>query len=976
MSHSAFTLTRQAHIASLKVSLEEYRHVVTGARHLHLVAEDNNNAFVVAFLTVPEDSTGVAHILEHTTLCGSQRYPVRDPFFMMTRRSLNTFMNAFTSSDWTAYPFASQNTQDFNNLLQVYLDAVFFPNLHPLDFAQEGHRIEFATLDDPASDLIYKGIVYNEMKGAMSSPINLLWEYTQKHLFPTITYHYNSGGEPNEILHLTHEQLKKFHATHYHPSNAIFMTYGNRPASEHQQAFETYALSKFQPLAINLAIPKEQRYTKPLQVTEFYDLSDEEGTKDKTHIIIGWLLGESRHIREVMNAHLLAGVLLNNSASPLRQALETSSLGKAPSALCGFSEQSSETTFVCGIEGSNPEQADAVEQLIFQVLQTVKEQGIPQEQIDAVLHQIELSQREISGDGFPYGLNLLLNALSPMLHGGDPLAVLDIDAPLATLRQDCQQADFIPQLIQTLLLDNPHRIRLIMQPDAQLAKQQLDQEMAQLATLKSNLTTAETEQIIQQAQALQQRQQTKDNPEILPKVGLNDIADDLLIPEGISQKIADIPCTWFARGTNGLVYQTIAINLPEFSPELIDLLALFCDCLTEVGCGDKDYLTTAEWQDSISGGVSARLSVRGDVADYQQVRGIFTLSSKCLVRNQAEVAVLLRETLERARFDELSRLRELIAQFRSEYESNLTGRAHHLALQTATRTVNLSAELSHRWYGIAAFHTLKALDDRLNDETALHTFSQQLQQIQAQLCTASRQFLIIGEEQQQANIIEAVAQCWQEKNISTIQSDNLFLTLPMSTTATPIRQLWITNTQVNFCAKVYTTVAANHPDAPILTVLGQFLVNGYLHQAIREKGGAYGSGAQYDSDTGTFRFYSYRDPRLSETLADFDQALRWLTDTQHEARALEEAILGIISRIDRPGSPAGEAKISFFGHLHGRTPQQRRHYRQQILQVTLADLQRVGQTYFQPEKAHIAVVSNHKTANQLSATLGLESHTI
>ncbi len=236
MSHPAFSLLRQVRINNLNLEVQEYHHLVTGARHLHLAAEDDNNAFLVAFLTVPQDSTGVAHILEHTSLCGSQRYPVRDPFFLMTRRSLNTFMNAFTASDWTAYPFASQNVKDFHNLLQVYLDAVFFPKLEEIDFAQEGCRIEFVTPDDPQSPLIYKGIVFNEMKGAMSAPINMLWHHLHHHLFPTTTYHYNSGGNPLEIPKLTHAQLKAFHATHYHPSNAIFMTYGNRPA-ESQQAW-------------------------------------------------------------------------------------------------------------------------------------------------------------------------------------------------------------------------------------------------------------------------------------------------------------------------------------------------------------------------------------------------------------------------------------------------------------------------------------------------------------------------------------------------------------------------------------------------------------------------------------------------------------------------------------------------------------------------------------------------------------------
>ena len=231
---SSFTWVRSESIASLNIEIQEYRHNKTGAQHFHIAADDNNNVFLVALRTVPQDSTGVAHILEHTTLCGSERYPVRDPFFMMTRRSLNTFMNAFTSSDWTAYPFASQNSKDFGNLLQVYMDAVFFPTLDELDFAQEGHRVEFAEEGNPDSELVYKGVVYNEMKGAMSSPSRSLWQELTSQLFPSVTYHYNSGGEPENIPELSYEELKAFHHNHYHPSNAIFMTFGDIEAAEHQ----------------------------------------------------------------------------------------------------------------------------------------------------------------------------------------------------------------------------------------------------------------------------------------------------------------------------------------------------------------------------------------------------------------------------------------------------------------------------------------------------------------------------------------------------------------------------------------------------------------------------------------------------------------------------------------------------------------------------------------------------------------------
>ncbi len=289
-AHPAFTWIRSERIESLNVTIEEYRHVKTGALHYHIDADNNENVFLVAFRTVPMDSTGVAHILEHTALCGSKKYPVRDPFFMMIRRSLNTFMNAFTSSDWTAYPFASQNRKDFDNLLDVYLDAAFFSRLDELDFLQEGHRVEFKQANDPQSELEFKGVVFNEMKGAMSSPVSVLWQTLSERLYPTTTYHYNSGGEPANIPDLSYQQLRDFYQTHYHPSNAVFMTFGDIPAYDHQKQFEVKALCHFEQLDVDIRVDDEVRFDQPIAVEDVYafDAPDGVSRDQKTHHVKGW----------------------------------------------------------------------------------------------------------------------------------------------------------------------------------------------------------------------------------------------------------------------------------------------------------------------------------------------------------------------------------------------------------------------------------------------------------------------------------------------------------------------------------------------------------------------------------------------------------------------------------------------------------------------------------------------------------------
>ena len=967
MSHpetnAAFEFLRAERIPSLNLELQEFRHKETGASHLHLSSEDDQNTFLVAFRTVPQDSTGVAHILEHTSLCGSERYPVRDPFFMMTRRSLNTFMNAFTSADWTAYPFASRNRKDFNNLLDVYLDATFFPKLNEMDFLQEGHRVEFTEADNAASDLVYKGVVFNEMKGAMSSPVSALYQALSRELFPTVTYHHNSGGDPEAIPDLSYEELKAFHAKHYHPSNAVFMTFGDIPAAEHQAVFEEGALKQFKHLDVDIAVPDEQRFSAPVQVEDRYALDGEEDTADKTHIVLGWLLGKSIDAEEVMRAHLLSGVLLDNGASPLRLALETTGLGSAPSPLCGLSDSTREMMFAAGLEGSNPEHAEAVEQLVLDVLKDVADNGVDKAMVEAVLHQYELSQREVSGDGFPYGLQLIVNALGTVLHGADALAALDIDPILAKLRQQIEDPEFIKGLAREVL-ENPHRVRLVMSPDTKLSEERAAKEAQRLAAIKAGMDEAQTEQVIAQAAALQQRQEQADDPEQLPKVGLEDIPAELAIAEGENDTIGTMPASWYACGTNGIVYQQVVVDLPELDAELAQLLPLFTDILTEVGSGGRDYLASQTIQSAVTGGVGASVSLRGAVDDVQQCRGSFTLSGKALVRNQAALADLMQETFESARFDELPRIRELVAQERMYREQRVTSAGHSLAMVAASAGLSPSAAQQHSWSGLSGIKQLKALDDSLDDSEALSAFAAKLERLRDTLLQAPRQMLLIGEAEQREGITSHLQQRWQGHSVDA--SSGLYLPAAASG---QLQQGWATSTQVNFCAKAYPGVCIEHNDAPALMVLGGFLRNNYLHRTIREQGGAYGGGASYDTDSGAFRFYSYRDPRLDETLADFDNSVSWLLENDHEWRLVEEAILGVISSIDKPGSPAGEAKKSFYATLHGRTPEQRRRFRARILEVKESDLKRVAETYLKTELASTAVISDSGT---LEGKQGLE----
>lgn len=948
--HPAFEWLRSQPVSALNVVVHEFRHRKTGAQHIHLQADNNENVFLVALRTVPHDSTGVAHILEHTALCGSEKYPVRDPFFLMTRRSLNTFMNAFTSSDWTAYPFASQNRKDFDNLLSVYLDAVFFARLDPLDFAQEGHRLEFEDMDDPQSPLTFKGVVFNEMKGAMSSVTSTLWQTLSRYVFPNTTYHHNSGGEPDCIPDLTYEQLVSFYRSHYHPSNAIFMTYGDIPAAEHQEKFETQALSRFELSDHVIHVPDEKRYLAPLRVEESYAL-DEQDTKEKTHIVTAWLLGRSADLKTHLQAQLLTAVLLDNAASPLQQALETSTLGTSPSPLCGIEDSQKELLFVAGLEGSEAEHTGAVEYLILDVLQNVAEKGVPQDRIDACLHQLELQQREIGGDGYPYGLQLILQSLNSATHRGDPVSLLDLEPALAELHRDSRDSNFIKRLAREMLLDNPHRVTLTLKPDQGLSARREAAEAARLADIRRQLSEVDCKNIVEQSLALQARQEAALDENILPRVTLSDVPADLLMPQATIVLDGAPRLTGFAAGTNGLVYQQLIVELPALSQQELALLPVYAACLTEVGIGASDYLQVQNRQAAQCGGIHAYPGLRGSIDDVQCVQGLLVLSIKSLARNQQLSAQLLQDTWQQARFDEHQRLRELIAQMRTRRERSITSSGHSLVMAAASAGFSPLARYQHEITGLGGVAGMKQLDRSLDDQSALEGFASRLLQLHRKMLQQPVQLLLVAEQERLASCVDSLQALWQPPG-STGSA--------LAMTAQPLRvqQLWQTSTQVNFCARAWPTVAMNHADAPALTVLGGYLRNGFLHRAIREQGGAYGGGASQDSMLGAFRLYSYRDPRLSETLLDFDAAIDWLARTRPEAQAVEEAVLGVVASLDKPGSPAGEAKAAFHNRLFGRSDEVRRRFRASILSVNGDDLQRVGAKYLKPELASTAVMSD------------------
>ncbi|MEM7540910.1 MAG: insulinase family protein [Pseudomonadota bacterium] len=929
------TLEHRA-IAALGVDAVLYEHRATGARHLHMASADPNNAFMVAFPTLPNDSTGVAHILEHTALCGSERYPVRDPFFMMLRRSLNTFMNAFTGTDTTAYPFATTNRRDFENLLSVYLDAVFFPNLDPLDFAQEGWRLEID--DDDA--LSFHGVVYNEMKGAMSSPIAQLWQGLYAALFPDTIYRHNSGGDPREITDLTHQQLCDFHRYHYHPAHALFMTYGSFDAAEHQALFEQRALSRFERRA-DCPLPSSQ---PPFKESQEYLLSyaSEQSTDRATHIVWGWLVGMSEDLDARLDAYVLEGALLDNSASPLRHLLESTGLAGAPSELCGIDDSARDLVFCCGVEGASQAAREDLEAEIFSLLGKVVEQGIESSAINAVLDRLELAQRDVSGS-YPYGLQLMQRVLSPALYGASPFAFLDLDEPLQQLRRRCEDPNYLKSLVKRLLIDNPHRVRVVMTPDPGLAASEREQEHSRLAAIEEHLDAEQRAQIRAICKQLSARQNSADDASILPAVGRADVPAEVAIPEAQVARCGAVPANLYRCSSNGVLRAQQVFQLPDLTDDELALMPLFCEFLFEFGAGPEDYLATQRRRGEF-GYFGAHASVRADLNDANKLVGWFALWGKGLARHTDGLVDTLFSALDTVRFDEAARLADLLEQARAEAELSITDRGHYLACATAIRGLTPAAYLEDLWEGPESIVRLQALASSGDAQRVFAVF----EKIKTALANARREILLIGDDAVLDRAFSRIPALNQHHG-ATLEGLSLDGRSGGSTA-------WETQADVNFNALAYLAVPEAHSDVPALTVLGQYLQDGMLHTRIREQGGAYGSGAGYHADASVFRFFSYRDPRGKETFSDFLNAVDWLRGSLNEEQ-LEQAVLGVIRKLDQPGSPAADAERAFFDQFIGRDGAFIKNFRQAVLNCKLDDVLDVGEKYLDNDRYKMGAIT-------------------
>ncbi|MES2345419.1 MAG: insulinase family protein [Chlamydiota bacterium] len=928
-----FLLTKTLPIQELNCTLKELVHIPTGAHVMHLENDDPENLFCLSFKTLPGSSNGAAHILEHTVLCGSRKYPVKDPFFSMTRRSLNTFMNALTGSDFTCYPAASQVEKDFYNLLEVYLDAVFHPKLKEFSFLQEGWRLEFAEAKNPSTPLEYKGIVYNEMKGSLSSADVRLWHAMMKELVPDLPYAFNSGGDPKVIPTLTYQELIAFHETYYHPSRCLFFFYGNIPLKHHLNFISEHALKHILKETPLPPIPKQVRLHAPIKKEMRYPVSEGEELTQRTITAFGWLTAPLVEQEDVLALNLLDLILMETDASPLKLALLQS--GLCIQADGAIDSEMTEIPYVIVCKGCKENSTDQLKEILFNSIKKIIKEGISQSLIDAALHQLEFDRTEISADHTPFGLTLFMRSGLAKQHGCPAENALTIHAHFNKLLKKIQNPTYLTDLLQKYFVDNPHFVEMLLLPDPNLTSEELLEEKTTLETIRNSLTTDQVSHLIKQSEELASYQKLTETQSIecLPKVTLDDVpisVRDIPLKEETYKnlKVFHTPCF-----TNKILYADIIFDVPEISEQDLPYLHLLASLLPEIGSGARSYTENLEFAQAHTGGIGASCGLSTHINTPFLPRLFFGLKGKALRRKRGELFSLLRDMAIAPRFDEKKRIEELVLQLNASLQNRFTRSAMRYATQLSLSGHSQIAHINNIWYGLPYFKWLQKLSRNIEQE--LEPLIEKLKEIHNKVFCQKEIHLVLSCDEEMYEELKKE----QFLGLNSLPSNKDQPWIPNYLVSSVHSQARPLASPVAFTAKAYKVPSYLHPHAPALCVAAEIFDNTYLHKKIREEGGAYGTGASYLPMLGFFYFHAYRDPNIAETLTSFDTAIKRVATFTFDERDLNEAKLGIMQQLDTPISPGSKAITAYAQLQSGRTKETRQLFREKLLAVTAKDLQ-------------------------------------
>lgn len=937
------------------------RHKKSGARIAILSNNDDNKVFYIGFRTPPEDETGVPHIIEHTTLCGSKKFPVKDPFIELAKGSLNTFLNAMTYPDKTVYPVASCNDQDFKNLMDVYLDAVFNPNITKYEeiFRQEGWHYELTGKDD---ELKINGVVYNEMKGAYSSPDEVLSSQIYRSLFPDNTYSKDSGGNPEYIPKLTYEEYLDFYHKYYHPSNSYIYLYGDMDVVERLEWLDKEYLSLYDYKKVNSEINKQPAFDEIKNVEAQYSITMDDSQENKTYLSYNRVVGDTLDEMLYQAFDVLDYALVSSPGAPVKQALIDAGIGD--DVYGSYDAGILQPVFSFVAKNANASQADEFESIIENTLKEVVKTGINKEALLAGINSSEFKFREADFGQFPKGLLFGLNCLDSWLFDDmKPFIHLECLGTFAKLRK-AVDTDYFEKLIQEYLLDNTHGSSVTVKPKRGLGNEREEALAKELSNYKASLSDEEIKKLIEDTEHLKKYQEEPSSDEDLRKLPMLTRADmkkNAMAFSNIEDELLDVKVVRHDIESNGIDYISFLFDAGDFAQSELGYLGFFTNALGLVSTEKYSYTDLANATNIYTGGISTGTASHPDIKDRNNFVFKFEVKLKVLEKNLDKALELMEQMLLSSDFTDTKRLGELVAQIKARLQANLSSSGHLVAAMRSMSSFSRYALYQDELKGIAFYRSICRIEKELSESPK--SVSDKLAAIAKKLFARNRMLIsFTGNNEAYCNAkpsLEKVIAGFDKMSAVGNQAEVHFNTA---------KEAFIDASQIQYVAKTGDFICEGYEYTGALRLLRIILSYDYLWINVRVKGGAYGCMNTF-LRSGESYFVSYRDPNLSDTLDVYDRIPEYIKSFSPDERDMTKYIIGTFSALDTPMNPEAKGSRSLSAYLEGITYEQIQKERNEILNAQPEDIRRLADLVEAVlKKDSICVIGNE---NMIKESAGL-----
>ena len=930
----AYTILEKREIKDIDSVSYLLKHNKTGARVALLSNDDDNKVFYIGFRTPPTDSTGVAHIIEHTVLCGSDKYPLKDPFIELAKGSLNTFLNAMTYPDKTIYPVASCNDKDFQNLMDVYLDAVFHPNIYHEEkiFRQEGWHYE---LEDAEDVLTINGVVYNEMTGAFSSPDDVLWREIMNSLYPHTAYAVESGGDPDVIPELTYENFLAFHKKYYHPSNSYIYLYGNMDMAEKLQYIDEEYLSHYDALAVESELAMEKPFADTITIEKEYPIMESETEENNTYLSYNISLGSGIDKKFYLGFETLVDVLCMTPGAPIKQALLDAGIGTDLN--CAFDSGVKQPYFSIVAKNANANQKDDFVRIIEEQLEKLSTGGLDKRALQATLNYYEFKYREADFGSYPKGLMYGLDMLGSWLYDDSkPFWYVELLDTYQDLKE-AVQTSYFEQIIREKLIDNTHKSVVIVKPVKGLTGQK-DKELAEkLAQKKASMSPEEIERVIKETRELkayQEEPSPKENLEKIPLLTREDMKKEAAPYYNIEKKVGDTILLWHNVFTNGIGYLRFMFDLRQVPEELFPYVGLL---KTMIGLVDTKEHSYSELYNEINlqtGGIGPALNTYTDARNLSKYTATFDLKVKVLYENLPKAFALAEEILTRSVYTDAKRLYELVAEKRSEKQADMMSAGHKLAAGQALSHLSKTAMVIEQTNGLAFYRMLEELEEKFDEKK-----EEVIDRLQKLVVYLFRPENLMVDYTAQENGMDGI-----EKLVEHLKS--VLYTEPVQGAGylpkpEKKNEGFMSSAQIQYVCRAGNFETKGLPYTGALRVLRVMMGYDYLWTQVRVKGGAYGCMCNFGK-SGDSYFVSYRDPNLEKTIEIYEKAADYIEAFDADERTMTQFIIGAISEMDMPMTPATKGSYSLSGYMSHYSYEEVQKDRDELLATDAATIRGLG----------------------------------